>query len=70
LNYCFEALATLRVQLKADARNVRSCTAIERLGAKKEGILRKNRIMYDGYVRDTVYFSILQEEWQSVKNKE
>lgn len=67
--YCFEVLSTLRVQLKADGRNLRSQSAIERIGATKEGVLRRNRIMYDGYVRDSVYYSILAEEWPSVKQR-
>jgi RimJ/RimL family protein N-acetyltransferase len=67
--YCFEVLSTLRVQLKADGRNLRSQSAIERIGATKEGVLRRNRIMYDGYVRDSVYYSILAEEWPSVKHR-
>jgi N-acetyltransferase len=68
LQYCFEKLNLLRVQLKTDGRNVQSQNAIKRIGAVKEGTLRKNRIMYDGYVRDSVYFSILAEEWPTVKN--
>lgn len=67
LRYCFEELSTIRVQLKTDGRNHRSQLAIERIGAKREGTLRRNRVMYDGYVRDTVYFSILKEEWPEVK---
>jgi RimJ/RimL family protein N-acetyltransferase len=67
LRHCFETLSTIRVQLKADARNVRSLRAMERMGAVKEGVLRKNRIMYDGYVRDSVYYSILVEEWAAIK---
>jgi RimJ/RimL family protein N-acetyltransferase len=55
------------VQLKADMRNHRSRAAIERLGAVYEGILRKNRILPDGYVRDSAYYSIVSEEWPGVK---
>lgn len=69
LRYCFETLDLLRVQLKTDGRNWRSQQAIERIGGIKEGVLRRQRILHDGYVRDTVYFSILAEEWPAVKAK-
>jgi RimJ/RimL family protein N-acetyltransferase len=69
LRYCFEVLSTIRVQLKTDGRNLRSQSAIERIGAKREGTLRRQRVMYDGYVRDTVYFSIIEEEWPEVKQR-
>jgi RimJ/RimL family protein N-acetyltransferase len=69
LQYCFEQLDYLRVQLKTDGRNVQSQKAIERLGATMEGTLRRNRIMYDGYVRDSVYYSILAEEWPVIKKE-
>jgi RimJ/RimL family protein N-acetyltransferase len=55
------------VQLKTDLRNVRSQKAIERLGAVKEGILRKHMITRTGYVRDTVMYSIIDTEWGAVK---
>lgn len=55
-----------RVQLKTDSRNIRSQQAIARIGAIKEGILRKDRIISDGYTRDTVFFSILRDEWETV----
>ena len=67
LRYCFESLGMLRVQLKTDERNHRSQKAIERLGAVKEGVLRKERILSDGYVRNAVLYSIIDEEWPSVK---
>lgn len=67
LKYCFETLGTIRVQLKTDGRNVRSQQAMERIGAVKEGILRKHRIMHDGYIRDSVYFSVIDDEWPCVK---
>lgn len=69
LNHCFETLNLLRVQLKTDLRNERSQAAIARLGAKKEGILRQHRILHDGYIRDTVMFSILDTEWPEVKQR-
>jgi RimJ/RimL family protein N-acetyltransferase len=69
LKHCFEELDTVRVQIKADGRNERSLNAIERIGAKREGTLRKHRIMHDGYIRDTVFFSIIAEEWPEVKER-
>jgi RimJ/RimL family protein N-acetyltransferase len=69
LRHCFETLGTIRVQLKTDSRNTRSQQAIERLGAVKEGILRNHMILPDGYVRDSVYYSILDREWPGVKTR-
>lgn len=69
LQHCFEQLDLLRVQLKTDLRNKRSQTAIARLGAHKEGVLRQHRVLHDGYVRDTVMFSILDREWPGVKQR-
>ncbi len=67
LRHAFETLGCLRVQLKTDARNVRSQRAIARLGAVREGVLRKYQARYNGYQRDTVMFSIIDTEWQAVK---
>jgi RimJ/RimL family protein N-acetyltransferase len=67
LEHAFEKWHLTRVQLKTDSRNIRSQLAIERLGAVREGTLRKDRRLSDGYVRDTVYFSILRDEWEEVK---
>ncbi|MGX6444123.1 GNAT family N-acetyltransferase [Neobacillus sp. K501] len=69
LQHAFEKWGLTRVQLKTDSRNLRSQTAISRLGAVKEGTLRKDRVIADGYVRDTVFFSILNEEWENVKQQ-
>ena len=66
LQHCFERLACVRVALKTDARNVRSQEAIARLGAVREGVLRRH-MRVRGYQRDTVYFSILDDEWPAVK---
>jgi N-acetyltransferase len=68
LRHCFETLGLLRVQLKTDLRNTRSQNAIARLGAQREGVLRKHRILHDGYMRDSVMFSIIDSEWPVVKN--
>ena len=69
LRHAFEDLGALRVQLKTDGRNTRSQQAIDRLGAVKEGVLRRNRLMWDGVRRDTVYYSILDDEWPAVKTR-
>jgi len=68
LEHCFERLGCVRVALKTDGRNVRSQAAIERLGAAREGTLRKH-MNVRGYQRDTVYFSILEGEWPAVKRR-
>jgi RimJ/RimL family protein N-acetyltransferase len=68
LGHAFETLEAIRVQLKTDLRNVQSQKAMLKLGAKQEGILRHNMLMPDGHVRDSVYFSVLKEEWPSVKS--
>jgi N-acetyltransferase len=67
LTYAFDELGASRVALKTDGRNLRSQAAIERLGAQREGTLRKHMRMPDGFIRDTVYFSILAAEWPAVK---
>lgn len=67
LQHAFDVWGCLRVQLKADARNTRSLRAIQRLGAVYEGVLRQHFIMPDGYVRDSVMYSILDKEWPAVK---
>jgi RimJ/RimL family protein N-acetyltransferase len=68
MRYAFEELGAIRVQFKTDSRNLRSQTAIQRLGAKLEGTLRNHRILpKDGYVRDSVYFSVLDSEWPLTK---
>ncbi len=69
LKHCFETVGTIRVQFKTDSRNIRSQQAIERIGAIKEGTIRSHRILRDGYRRDTVYYSIIEEEWMIVKEK-
>jgi RimJ/RimL family protein N-acetyltransferase len=67
LRHAFETLGCIRVQLKTDARNLRSQRAIEKLGAVKEGLLRNHMIRYDGVIRDSVYYSIIDAEWLQVK---
>ncbi len=67
LGHAFERLGAGRVQLKTDVRNQRSQRAIDRLGARYEGTLRRYQRRSDDTVRDTVLFSILAEEWPAVR---
>jgi len=69
LQYAFEKLGCIRVQFKTDMRNERSQRAIERIGAKKEGVLRNHMILPDGRYRDSIYFSIVDTEWPAVKKQ-
>lgn len=69
LRYAFETLGCIRVQFKTDLRNERSQRAIERLGAKREGVLRNHMILPDGRFRNSVFFSILDTEWPGVKTR-
>ncbi|QOT00051.1 GNAT family N-acetyltransferase [Brevibacterium sp. JNUCC-42] len=69
LSYCFEQLGCVRVQIKTDSRNENSQRAIRRIGATYEGTLRKNMRLANGFVRDTVMFSIIDSEWDQVKEK-
>jgi RimJ/RimL family protein N-acetyltransferase len=66
LTYAFEALGCVRVQLKTDGRNLQSQAALRKLGATYEGTLRQHLICRDGFIRDTVMFSILASEWPAV----
>jgi RimJ/RimL family protein N-acetyltransferase len=68
LRHAFEVLGCTRVELKTDGLNERSRAAILRLGAKQDGILRRHTMTYSGRIRDTVYFSILDDEWPGVKS--
>ena len=67
LRHAFETLGVCRVNLRTDARNWRSRNAIERIGAKLDGILRRHMPAYDEGIRDTATFSILEEEWPGVR---
>jgi RimJ/RimL family protein N-acetyltransferase len=69
LRYAFDELGAGRVQLKTDVRNARSQQAISRLGASFEGVLRRYQRRSDNTVRDTVLFSILAEEWPTVRGR-
>lgn len=67
LTHAFETLGCIRVELKTDALNQQSRAAIARLGAREEGTMRKHMITERGRFRDSVYYSILEEEWPTVK---
>ena len=67
LAYAYEVLAVHRVAFRCDARNTRSATALERLGAQFEGILRGHRAAPGGGRADTAVFSILSQEWPQVR---
>lgn len=67
MTHAFETLRCARVELKTDALNRQSRTAIQRLGATEEGILRQHAVTATGRVRDTVYYSVLESEWPAVK---
>ena len=69
LKHAFETLGAIRVQLKTDSRNIRSQTAIERIGGVKEGVLRNHMILPDGTIRHSVFYSILDAEWEAVKSR-
>ncbi len=67
LRHAFETLGCNRVELKTDALNERSRNAILRIGAIQEGIFRKHVVCFDGRLRDSVWFSIIDSEWPDVK---
>jgi RimJ/RimL family protein N-acetyltransferase len=67
LNYCFETLKTNRVQFRAKENNLRSRKAIEKIGGIFEGILRKDKIEPNGIPRNTAFYSIIDNEWENVK---
>lgn len=68
LSHAFSSGA-VRVQFRVDTRNLRSQAAVTKLGAVKEGVLRRDRLTWTGYIRDTIFFSILDHEWPVVKQR-
>lgn len=68
LEYAFEKLNCLAVEFRTHRLNVQSRRAIERLGAQFDGVLRNHRISANGTVRDTVVYSVIVNEWESVKS--
>lgn len=69
LTHAFEELDFNRVQFSVDSRNTRSGAALEKIGAVNEGTLRQHIILKDGYVRDSIIYSILKSEWKTAKEK-
>ena len=69
LSYAFETLGCVRVQFTTDEINQTSRKAILRLGAKQEGIVRHERIMPDGRKRNSVRFSIIDDEWPEIRTR-
>ncbi|GAF57227.1 GCN5-related N-acetyltransferase [Psychrobacter sp. JCM 18901] len=69
LTFIFEALQYQTVGWRTDVDNHRSQQAIERLGAKKDGVIRGNRVRRDGVISDTVMYSVVSSEWVDIKPK-
>ncbi|MEO7041936.1 MAG: GNAT family protein [Gemmatimonadaceae bacterium] len=69
LQHAFDHWGALRVEIKTDVRNAKSRAAIERLGAKCEGIFRQHKIVREGRLRDTVYYSIIDTEWRDPNHR-
>jgi N-acetyltransferase len=69
LTYAFETLGAARVVWHTDIFNTRSQTAIARLGATREGVLRKHRIRFDGSWRDTVQYSMTDDDWPAARDR-
>jgi N-acetyltransferase len=67
LGHAFDALGCIRVEFKTDARNERSRAAIAAIPAQFEGILRKHKIQPDVGVRDSAYYSVVDDEWPEVR---
>lgn len=68
LQYAFESLNCICVEFRTHFLNVQSRRAIERLGAKLDGVLRSNAIMPNGSIRDTAVYSVIANEWPAVKS--
>ena len=67
ISHAFEKLGCVRVEFKTDARNKRSQQALSRIGATREGVMRNHMIVQSDFLRDSVYFSIIEAEWPEVK---
>ncbi|WP_116364853.1 GNAT family N-acetyltransferase [Parahaliea mediterranea] len=67
LEYAFEGLGCIRVEFKTDERNLRSQRALARIGAVREGVLRQHMVVQQGYRRNSVYFSVLDDEWPATR---
>jgi RimJ/RimL family protein N-acetyltransferase len=69
LTYGFEVLGLNRIEFKADERNHKSCQALLGIGATREGVLRQHMKIHTGFIRNTVFYSILRSEWDTVKSQ-
>src|SRR5687767_8000312 len=69
LSHAFERLGCVRVELKTDVLNEPSRNAMLRIGAREEGVLRKHTLMWTGRYRDSIYYSVLDDEWPEVKSR-
>ena len=69
LGHAFDGLGLNRVQFQVDARNARSQAAVVKLGAVREGVLRRHKVTHAGWVRDTVVFSVVADEWPAVRDR-
>jgi N-acetyltransferase len=69
LTHAFDTLGCNRVSLVTDGLNHRSQSAIAKLGATREGVLRSHMVVHDGRIRDTVVFSIVRSEWPAVRER-
>ena len=67
MQHAFEVMGMHRVEFKTDVLNTRSRSALRRIGATEEGILREHSITEDGRIRDTIYYSVLEQEWPDVR---
>jgi RimJ/RimL family protein N-acetyltransferase len=67
LHHAFEELGCLRVEFKTDSLNTKSRNALLRIGAKEEGMFRNHMVCWDGRIRHSAYYSIIESEWPAVK---
>ncbi len=67
LEHAFDAQGAIRVDIRTDLRNLHSQRAIEKLGAKREGVLHHHVVMPDGHLRDTVVYAILKDQWPNIR---
>jgi RimJ/RimL family protein N-acetyltransferase len=69
LGHAFDTWHCIRVEFKTDVLNERSRTALRRIGAKEEGVFRRHMVTESGRLRDSVYYSIIAEEWEGVRRR-
>ncbi len=69
MRHAFETLGVIRVAYKTDSRNVPSQRLILGMGGTQEGTFRNHRILSDGYIRDSIYYSVVPAEWPAVRSR-